>query len=132
MVNSIEDLMIRTSSDTVVNTMNLTSVPVRMLPVLAGSRVLSRRCHHAVPMHVVGKIPEPYFCPGSYFGMDVADDNQTPVAESSGAFLFEEVKHQAKELKKEADRHLSEARQKAKEIVARGEKKESAAGEADK
>jgi len=34
--------------------------------------------------------------------------------------------------KKEADRHLSEARQKAKEILARGEKKEAEAGEAEK
>ena len=43
-----------------------------------------------------------------------------------------ETKHQAEELKKEADRYLSEARQKAKEILARGEKKEAEAGEAEK
>jgi gas vesicle protein len=34
--------------------------------------------------------------------------------------IIEKAKHQAKELKKEADRHLSGARQKAKEIFARG------------
>ena len=32
--------------------------------------------------------------------------------------IFEEAKHQAKELKKDADRHFSEARQKANEILA--------------
>ncbi len=37
--------------------------------------------------------------------------------------IIEEAKHQAGELKKEADRHLSEARQKTKEIFARDEKK---------
>jgi gas vesicle protein len=37
--------------------------------------------------------------------------------------IIEEAKHQAGELKKEADRHLSETRQKTKEIFARDEKK---------
>ena len=36
--------------------------------------------------------------------------------------IIAEAKHQAEELKKEADRYLSEARQKAKEILARVEK----------
>jgi hypothetical protein len=36
------------------------------------------------------------------------------------------------ELKKEVDRHFSEARQKTKEILARGEKKEGEASESAK
>ena len=43
-----------------------------------------------------------------------------------------ELRSDLKEIKKEADRHLSEARQQAKEILARGEKKEAEAGEAEK
>lgn len=46
--------------------------------------------------------------------------------------LLSEAKHQAKELKKEADRYLSEARHKAQEILARVEKREAEAGEAEK
>jgi hypothetical protein len=41
--------------------------------------------------------------------------------------IIEDAKHQATELKEGADRYLSEARQKAKEILARGEKKEGEA-----
>ncbi|PKN66604.1 MAG: YtxH domain-containing protein [Deltaproteobacteria bacterium HGW-Deltaproteobacteria-12] len=39
--------------------------------------------------------------------------------------IIEEATHQAKELKKDADRHLSETRQKTKEILTRGEAKEA-------
>ena len=44
--------------------------------------------------------------------------------------IIEEAKHQAKELKKEADRHFSATRQKAREILARAENKDAEAGEA--
>ena len=44
--------------------------------------------------------------------------------------VIEEAKHQAKELKKETDRHLLAARRKMKEILAHGEKK-VAAGPSD-
>ena len=39
--------------------------------------------------------------------------------------IIEEATYQAKELKKDADKHLSEARQKTKEILTRGETKEA-------
>ena len=39
--------------------------------------------------------------------------------------IIEEATQQAKELKKDADRHLSETRQKTKEILTRGEAKEA-------
>lgn len=41
--------------------------------------------------------------------------------------IIEEARHQAMELRKDADRHLTEARQKTKEIWAHGEKKQSEA-----
>jgi gas vesicle protein len=53
-------------------------------------------------------------------------------APKSGKELRSDIKEKGSEVLKEVDRHLSEARQKAKEILARGEKKETAAGEADK
>jgi gas vesicle protein len=67
-------------------------------------------------------------------GSEVLKDAKEIYADTStkAKEIIEEAKHQAKELKKEADRHLSGARQKAKEILARGEKKEAEAGEAEK
>ncbi len=58
---------------------------------------------------------------------DIYTDASTKAKE-----IIEEAMHQAKELKKEADRNLSGARQKAKEILTRGEKKEAEAGEVEK
>ncbi len=45
-----------------------------------------------------------------------------PMPSTKAKKILEEAKHQAEELKKEADRHISEARQKAKENLARVEK----------
>ena len=46
--------------------------------------------------------------------------------------IVKEARHHAREMKKEIERHLSETRQKAIEILARDDKKEGAAGESAK
>jgi len=54
---------------------------------------------------------------------DIYADTSTKVKEIVG-----EARHQVMELKKDADRHLSETRQKTKEILAHGEKNKVEAG----
>ncbi len=60
-------------------------------------------------------------------GKEIYVDASTRVKE-----ILEEAKRQAKVLKQDADRHLSEARRKTKEILARGEKKEAGTVEVEK
>ena len=57
-------------------------------------------------------------------GSEVLKDSMGIYTEAStkATEIIGEAKHQAKDLKKEADRHLSKAHHKAKEILARVEK----------
>ena len=60
-------------------------------------------------------------------GSEVLKDAKEVYADAStkAKEIIEEAKHQAQELKKEADQYLSEARQKTKDILACGGKKEA-------
>lgn len=53
-------------------------------------------------------------------------------ASTKAGQILEEATHQTMELKKDADRHFAETRQKTKEILSHGENKHTDAGVAEK
>jgi len=75
MVTIFENLNMIESNGTVDNALKPAFVPATACLAMTGNRVLSRCYQHSITMHVVGEIPQPYFCPGPYFTNTAQDQS---------------------------------------------------------